>query len=254
MMRRPAALDAICAVPVPGRQMKLSSPKAPVYIAQIAHGDFDAAWKTISMDNPLPGICGRVCNHPCERKCRSGDGGDAISIRALKRFITDYAEQKGLKPAVSEHPKRTERIAIIGAGPAGLACGHRLAMRGFGVTIFDSLPIPGGMLVAGIPQYRLPRRVVEREVEIIQAAARNLLIFNASTSRPRGRIGKDDKDTGGRRVAREGEDDQKIPGLGLRGDGLQGAPLTRFASRADAEAAGFAPCTTCRPDLHPISH
>jgi NADH-quinone oxidoreductase subunit F len=145
--------------------------KAPVYIAQIAHGDFDAAWKTISMDNPLPGICGRVCHHPCERKCRAGDGGDAISIRALKRFITDYAEQKGLKPAASNgHPKRTERIAIIGAGPAGLACGHRLAMRGFGVTIFNSLPIPGGMLVAGIPQYRLPRRVVEREVERIQAA------------------------------------------------------------------------------------
>jgi NADH-quinone oxidoreductase subunit F len=145
--------------------------KAPVYIAQIARGDFDAAWKTISMDNPLPGICGRVCHHPCERKCRAGDGGDAISVRALKRFITDYAEQKGLKPAASEgHPKRTERIAIIGAGPAGLACGHRLAMRGFGVTIFNSLPIPGGMLVAGIPQYRLPRWVVEREVEMIQAA------------------------------------------------------------------------------------
>jgi NADH-quinone oxidoreductase subunit F len=145
--------------------------KAPVYIAQIAHGDFDAAWNTILMDNPLPGICGRVCNHPCERKCRAGDGGDAISIRGLKRFITDYAEQSGLKPAGSNgYPKRTERIAIVGAGPAGLSCGHRLAVRGFGVTIFDSLPIPGGMLVAGIPQYRLPRRIVEREVGMIQAA------------------------------------------------------------------------------------
>ncbi len=145
--------------------------KAPIYIAQIAQGDFDAAWNTISMDNPLPGICGRVCNHPCERKCRAGDGGESMSIRALKRFITDYAEQKGLKPAVNgTQPKRTERIAIIGAGPAGLACGHRLATKGFGVTIYDSLPIPGGMLVAGIPQYRLPRRVVEREIEMIRAA------------------------------------------------------------------------------------
>jgi NADH-quinone oxidoreductase subunit F len=144
--------------------------KAPVYIAQIAHGDFDAAWKTISMDNPLPGICGRVCNHPCERKCRAGDGGEAISIRGLKRFITDYAAQKGLKPAASEVPKRAERIAVVGAGPAGLACGHWLAMRGFGVTIFDSFPVAGGMLVAGIPPYRLPREVVQREVEMIQAA------------------------------------------------------------------------------------
>jgi NADH-quinone oxidoreductase subunit F len=144
--------------------------KVPVYVAQIARGDFDAAWQTISMDNPLPGICGRVCHHPCERKCRASDGGDALSIRALKRFITDYAEQKGLKPAGSMHPKRTERIAIIGAGPAGLACAHRLAMRGFGTTIFNSLPMPGGMLVAGIPQYRLPHRIVEREVAMIQAA------------------------------------------------------------------------------------
>jgi NADH-quinone oxidoreductase subunit F len=147
----------------------------PVYVAQIARGDFDAAWKTISMDNPLPGICGRVCHHPCERKCRAGDGGDAVSIRALKRFITDYAEQKGLKPAASTHPKRTERIAIIGAGPAGLACAHQLAMRGFGVTIFNSLPLPGGMLVAGIPQYRLPHRIVEREVEMIQATGVEIL-------------------------------------------------------------------------------
>jgi NADH-quinone oxidoreductase subunit F len=111
-----------------------------------------------------------VCHHPCERKCRAGDGGEAISIRGLKRFITDYAEQKGWKPAGGDgRPKRTERIAIVGAGPAGLACGHRLAMRGFGVSIFDSLPMPGGMLVAGIPQYRLPRRVVQREIEMILA-------------------------------------------------------------------------------------
>jgi NADH-quinone oxidoreductase subunit F len=145
--------------------------KAPIYIAQIARGDFDAAWKTISMDNPLPGICGRVCHHPCERKCRAGDGGDAISIRGLKRFVTDYAKQKSLSLAAGNgHPKRTERIAIVGAGPAGLACGHRLSMRGFGVTIFDSLPIPGGMLVAGIPQYRLPREIVEREIEMIRAS------------------------------------------------------------------------------------
>jgi len=145
--------------------------KAPVYIAQIAHGDFEAAWKTISMDNPLPGICGRVCHHPCERKCRAGDGGEAISIRGLKRFIADYAKEKGWNPAHSNgNPKRTERIAIVGAGPAGLACGHRLALRGFGVTIFESLPIPGGMLVAGIPQYRLPRSAVEREIEMIRAA------------------------------------------------------------------------------------
>jgi NADH-quinone oxidoreductase subunit F len=145
--------------------------KAPVYIAQIAHGDFDAAWKTISMDNPLPGICGRVCNHPCERKCRAGDGGDAISIRGLKRFVTDYAAEKGLKLATADaKSKRDEKVAIIGAGPAGLACGQMLALGGFGVTIFDSLPKPGGMMLAGIPEYRLPRRIIEQEVERLREA------------------------------------------------------------------------------------
>jgi len=145
--------------------------KAPVYIAQIAHGDFDAAWETISMDNPLAGICGRVCNHPCERKCRAGDGGDAITIRGLKRFVTDYAREKGLKlPDSAGKPKREEKVAIIGAGPGGLTCGYQLALEGFGVTIFDALPKPGGMLLAGIPSYRLPREIIEEEIEAICAA------------------------------------------------------------------------------------
>jgi len=144
--------------------------KAPVYIAQIAHGDIEAAWKTISMDNPLPGICGRVCNHPCERKCRAGDGGDAVSIRGLKRFVTDQAKEQGWKPFVpgDEQPKRQERIAIVGAGPAGLACGHKLALGGFEVTIFDALPRPGGMMLAGIPEYRLPRDIIDSEVQAIR--------------------------------------------------------------------------------------
>jgi NADH-quinone oxidoreductase subunit F len=141
--------------------------KAPVYIAQIAHGDFDGAWETISIDNPLPGICGRVCNHPCERKCRAGDGGDAVSIRGLKRFVTDYAAEKGLKPKNGKKEDRAEKIAIIGAGPGGLACAHRLALSGFKTTIFDALPTPGGMLLGGIPEYRLPRDVIAREIENI---------------------------------------------------------------------------------------
>jgi len=145
--------------------------KTPVYIAQIAHGDFEAAWKTISMDNPLPGICGRVCNHPCETKCRAGDGGDAITIRGLKRFVTDYAAEQGWKPAIAdEKPELDEKIAIIGAGPAGLACGHKLALDGFSVTIFDALPKPGGMLLAGIPEYRLPRDIIDSEIEVIREA------------------------------------------------------------------------------------
>ena len=142
--------------------------KTPVYIAQVANGDFEAAWDTISMDNPLPAICGRVCNHPCERKCRAGDGGEEISIRGLKRFITDYARENGLKPKTNgEVEKREEKIAIVGAGPGGLACGHRLAQAGFAVTIFDSLPRPGGMLLAGIPEYRLPRDIIAEEVAAI---------------------------------------------------------------------------------------
>ncbi len=120
------------------------------------------------MDNPLPGLCGRVCNHPCERKCRAGDGGDAITIRGLKRFITDYARAKGLKPKVNtDAAKRDEKIAIIGAGPAGLACAHKLVQNGFSATIFDCLPKPGGMCLAGIPEYRLPRDIIDEEVAAI---------------------------------------------------------------------------------------
>ncbi|MFQ6091548.1 MAG: FAD-dependent oxidoreductase [bacterium] len=141
----------------------------PCYIGLVAQGRFDEAVEIVKRENPLPAICGRVCLAPCEDKCRAGEGGeDAISIRGLKRFVADYESQKG--PWSPPQPKmsRAEKVAIIGSGPAGLTCGFYLALEGYGVTIFESLPIAGGMLAVGIPDYRLPKQILEYEIENIK--------------------------------------------------------------------------------------
>jgi heterodisulfide reductase subunit A len=137
------------------------------YVALISQGRYKEAIELIREKNPLPAICGYVCHHPCEDKCNRGEIDAPVAIAALKRFATDYIDYDDTNDdAINE--KREEKIAIIGAGPAGLTTAYYLAKCGYPVKIFDKLPVPGGMLVAGIPEYRLPRAVLKKEIEYIE--------------------------------------------------------------------------------------
>jgi len=143
------------------------------YVSLIAEGRFDEAYRYARQPNPLASICGRVCGHPCETACRRGQFDAPISIRALKRFVTERYGPESRNPLdlFPEKPKVThaERVAVIGSGPAGLAAAHDLALLGYAVTIFEAAQVPGGMLHLGIPEYRLPRDVVQAQVREILA-------------------------------------------------------------------------------------
>ena len=137
------------------------------YVTLIARGRFDEALQVILRDNPLPSICGRVCTHPCTSACTRGVVDDAVNLPALKRFVTDqFSDYKLPQPTV---PDRPERIAIVGSGPAGLVCAYRLRQKGYRPTIFEALPTAGGMLAVGIPSFRLPRRLLNAEVDRLRA-------------------------------------------------------------------------------------
>ncbi len=141
------------------------------YVALIAEGKFKEALALIRKQNPLPGVCGRVCHHPCEEECLRGEVDAAVSIRALKRFAADW--EVANEPEYSyvddyEIEKKAERVAVVGAGPAGLTCSHDLAFAGYEVHIFEALPFAGGMLRVGIPTYRLPRDVLDRDVGFLE--------------------------------------------------------------------------------------
>jgi NADPH-dependent glutamate synthase beta subunit-like oxidoreductase/coenzyme F420-reducing hydrogenase delta subunit/NAD-dependent dihydropyrimidine dehydrogenase PreA subunit len=135
------------------------------YVSLIAASRFQDALEVVRQRNPLPGICGRVCTHPCEEVCNLGEIDSPV---ALKRFVADWelahpqAKPKPIKQT------RKEKIAIVGSGPAGLAAANDLIRQGYGVTVFEALPTPGGMLVAGIPSYRLPRDIVKIEIDAIK--------------------------------------------------------------------------------------
>ncbi|NTU62457.1 MAG: FAD-dependent oxidoreductase, partial [Chloroflexi bacterium] len=150
--------------------------RAQGYIALIREGRWNDALRVIKMDNPFPGICGRICNHRCETACNRGLVDEPINIRALKRFVTDkvYAEPRQPTLAlagsarVEPLPRRfDQRVAIIGAGPCGLTAAQDLVREGYGVTVFEAMPVAGGMLRLGVPEYRLPTNIIEREVQDI---------------------------------------------------------------------------------------
>ena len=152
----------------PCRDACPASQRAQGYIALIREGRWEDAHRVIKMDNPFPGICGRICNHRCETVCNRGKLDEPINIRALKRFVTDKIYEKPrqeITPAEITHPE--DRVAIIGAGPCGLTAAQDLIMSGFPVTVFEAMPVAGGMLRLGVPEYRLPTEVIEREVQDI---------------------------------------------------------------------------------------
>ncbi len=126
---------------------------------------YETAWRTITDRNPFPAVCGRVCPHPCEDACNRIEKDGSVAINALERFIGDFGLSKSLKLARLTEEKREEKIAIVGAGPAGLSCAYQLARRGYAVTVFEAFSKPGGMLRYGIPQYRLPRNVLDAEIQ-----------------------------------------------------------------------------------------
>jgi len=137
------------------------------YLGAIARGDFQHALDIVRETNPLPGICGRVCTHPCETECRRSDYDDSLAICALKRFIADFELEQGGRNVTKIKQTREQRIAIIGSGPAGLTAANDLIRLGYGVTIFEELSVAGGMMITGIPAYRLPRNIIENEIQDI---------------------------------------------------------------------------------------
>ncbi len=138
------------------------------YTSLIAEGRYEEALSLIRLTMPLAGICGRVCTHPCENMCKRGEIDEPIAISSLKRFASDWElkQEKMALPTFLEKPK-TDRVAVIGAGPAGLNAAYHLGRRGYSVTIFEALPVAGGMLAVGIPDYRLPRKVLENDIRFI---------------------------------------------------------------------------------------
>lgn len=145
------------------------------YIALIQAGRYEEALRVVKEYNPFPATVGRVCNHPCEEQCTRAKFDSPVAICALKRFVADWVYAHGKespKEAVAPIPKNEGskmRVAIIGSGPAGLSCAHHLCHMGYGVTLFEALPAAGGMMRVGIPAYRLPRDVLQREIDEILA-------------------------------------------------------------------------------------
>ncbi|MBC8180350.1 FAD-dependent oxidoreductase [candidate division KSB1 bacterium] len=142
------------------------------YIGLIADGRYLDALAIIRERNPLPAICGRVCHHPCEGMCNRGDQDEPVAIDALKRFVADYElklrkDGKIPKPTAPAVIKKLGKVAVVGAGPAGLTVAHDLAQKGIQTTIFEAAPVPGGMLWLAIPEYRLPRDIIQTEVDYI---------------------------------------------------------------------------------------
>jgi heterodisulfide reductase subunit A2 len=138
------------------------------FIALMGQGKYHEALKLFKQEHPFPGSCGRVCHHPCEAVCTRGDADQPLAIQYLHRYLAelDFEGDDPWLPDIAD--KREEKIAIVGSGPAGLTAAYYLAQKGYGVTIFEKLPVKGGMMAVGIPEYRLPKAELEREIDVIE--------------------------------------------------------------------------------------
>lgn len=142
-----------------------SAEPIPHWVERVRLGDYATAWALIREENPFPAVLGRVCAHPCESGCNRAGHDGAVAINALERFVGDWGLRHGRpgRPTAG----RSERIGVVGGGPAGLACAYHLARLGYRVTLFEAAPELGGLLRYGIPEYRLPRPVLDREIGLI---------------------------------------------------------------------------------------
>jgi len=138
------------------------------YVALISQGKFKEALEVLRRTMPFAGVCGRVCTHPCESECERGKVDQPVSIRALKRFMSDYEMSAGREKAAPIERTKEDKVAVIGSGPAGLACAYDLIREGYPVTVFEAAPKAGGMMRYGIPDYRLPEKVLDNEISYIQ--------------------------------------------------------------------------------------
>jgi len=138
------------------------------YVALISEGRFQEALEVLRRTMPFAGVCGRVCTHPCETECERGKVDEPIAIRSLKRFMADYELTAGREKATPIEITKADKVAIIGSGPAGIACAYDLVRQGYPVTVFEAAPQAGGLLRYGIPEYRLPKKIVDEEIGYVE--------------------------------------------------------------------------------------
>jgi NADH-quinone oxidoreductase subunit F len=225
-----AAGDTAADMPAPSAPCQVACPAgtdAGRYVGLIAAGCYDEAYAVAAEVNPFPSVCGWICTAPCEAACRRGVLDEPISIRTLKRFA---AERGHLPPAPPPVPSRGKPVAIVGGGPAGMAAAFYLARLGYPVTVFEAMPVPGGMMAIGIPEYRLPRNVLREELDRIVASGVDLRLDAA--------MGRDfslaDLERDGYRAIFLATGASKSRRLGVPGDSLRGVvPATFFLKQVN---------------------
>jgi len=148
----------------------------PGYIALVANGRIKDAYDLIRQENPFPAICGDVCTHPCETKCRRAQIDEPIAIADIKKFVAEHMLNSNMPVNNIVFPKNGKKVAIIGAGPSGLTCGYYLARLGYDVDVYEQQNVAGGVLAFGIPQYRLPKEILKKEIDSIRQAGVNILL------------------------------------------------------------------------------
>jgi NADPH-dependent glutamate synthase beta subunit-like oxidoreductase/NAD-dependent dihydropyrimidine dehydrogenase PreA subunit len=192
------------------------------YVGLVAQGRYDEAFQVAAEVNPFPSVCGWICTAPCESACRRGVLDEPISIRTIKRFAVEHGK---LPPAPKAKQRRSEKVAIVGGGPAGMSAAWYLARLGYPVTVMEAMPIPGGMMAIGIPEYRLPREVLQAELQRILDAGVELRLDTA--------MGRDftlpDLEREGFKAIFLATGASKSRRLGVPGDDQKGMiPATRF--------------------------